>query len=87
MKVEKKEIENYLYDFELIEVTFPEVEKKDYDEIVKDVVDGNVKDATTEIKELCGLEQSSPDEFKIELAKNMDSEMGVYKDLESVIFE
>ncbi len=86
------EIENYLYDKEVLELycdsknlTFNEEE---YDLFVTNIYDQNLKDSTGKIKELCGLTKSiNADKFKLELSNYLKIGMNVYKELEECIFE
>ncbi|SFE69379.1 AAA family ATPase [Succiniclasticum ruminis] len=85
------ELENYLYDKEVLikycslnKLVFNETE---YDNFVTDIVNQNVKDATGRIKNICGIRTSiNPEVFKRNLAKCVDNSMKVYEELERVIF-
>ncbi|WP_339924667.1 ATP-binding protein [uncultured Cyclobacterium sp.] len=86
------EIENYLYDKEVLKLyclanslTFDETE---YDKFVTDIINQNLKDATGKIKNYCGITTSiNAERFKITLSDFMTSDMNVYKELEQCIFE
>lgn len=86
------EIENYLYDKEVLQaycekrrLTFDEAA---YDTVVHDIVNDNLKDQTGKIKGCCNLEISiNADKFKRTLATYITSSMQIYKELESVIFD
>lgn len=86
------EIENYLYDKEVLKsyctknsLTFDEVE---YDKFVTDIDDQNLKDETGRIKNFCGITTSVNTEvFKINLSTFITNDMTVYKDLEKCIFQ
>lgn len=86
------EIENYLYDKEVLikycalnGLTFDETE---YDKFVTDIVNQNIKDATNRIKNFCSISTSiNQERFKLELSKVIDSEMFIYTELENVIFK
>ncbi len=86
------EIENYLYDKEVLErycsknnLNFDE---KAYDNYVIDIVNQQVKDDTGRIKNFCNIIGSiSPEQFKKNLAKSIDSTMNIYSELEQVIFQ
>ena len=81
------EIENYLYDKEVLQVycaknglTFDEAT---YDTIVHDIVNDNLKDQTGKIKSCCNLAISiNADQFKRTLATYITSSMQIYKELE-----
>lgn len=86
------EIENYLYDKEVLKkycaensLTFDETA---YDEFVTDIDNQNIKDYTSKIKTICGITFSINQEvFKINLSKCIDETMDVYKELEQIVFE
>lgn len=86
------EIENYLYDKEVLkkyceknELMFDEVA---YDSFVTDIVNQQVKDSTGRIRNFCGITASiNAEVFKKNLAKVIDSSMQVYSELEQVIFQ
>ena len=86
------EIENYLYDKEVLkkycasnELTFDET---NYDAFVTDVINQNLKDSTGRIKNICGIRPSvNSERFKQNLASVIDSSMSVYTELEQVIFQ
>jgi len=85
------EIENYLYDKEVLKgycsvhnLNFEEIE---YDKYVTDIVNQQVKDGTGYIKNFCGIVGSiNAEKFKQNLAKVIDDSMGAYTELEQVIF-
>lgn len=86
------EIENYLYDKEVLKkycsiinnTIFNELA---YDNFVTDIVNQHVKDCTGRIKNFCNIVANvNPETFKRNLAKLIDPSMKVYKDLEEVIF-
>lgn len=85
------EIENYLYDKEVLSVycsknglVFNETE---YDKFVTNITDQNLKDETGRIKKYCGITTSiNPETFKLTLSQYVTEEMEVYKELEQCIF-
>lgn len=85
------EIENYLYDKEVLkkycdlnDLVFNESE---YDKFVTDIVNMNIKDETGRIKNYCGITTSiNAENFKITLSKIITEDMNVYKELEQCIF-
>ena len=86
------EIENYLFDKEVLEKYCAENSKEfdlqKYDSIVKDIILDNVKDKISKIKECCGLDiNEGNDKFKKALAKIVTADMNVYKELDEVIFK
>lgn len=85
------EIENYLYDKEVLKsycadnnLTFKEAE---YDEYVTDIDNQNLKDETGRIKSYCGITVSiAPEQFKLNLSSYIKEGMTVFKELEECIF-
>ena len=85
------EIENYLYDKAVLrkycEANSMVFDESTFDQFCTDIENQQVKDETGRIKSICGITVSiSPDSFKKNLAKYIDSTMDVYKELEDVIF-
>jgi len=85
------EIENYLYDKEVLNKYCEEnnliFDESSYDQFVTDIINQQVKDSTGRIKNICGIVGSlNPEVFKKNLAKVIDSTMSVYAELEKVIF-
>lgn len=86
------EIENYLYDKDVLKaycagegLSFDEAA---YDAFVTNVNDQPLKDDTSRIKNFCGIVGSiSADVFKIALSGYMTAEMPVFKELEACIFD
>ena len=86
------EIENYLYDKEVLKAYCDRnqlvFDENKYDNEVSDIVNDNLKDKTGVIKSCCGITISiNPEKFKQNLAECIDKTMNVYKELEKVIFE
>jgi AAA15 family ATPase/GTPase len=85
------EIENYLYDKEVLSyyctkngLTFDET---GYDKFVTNITDQNLKDATGRIKNYCGITTSiNAETFKLNLSEYVTEEMEIYKELEQCIF-
>lgn len=90
--IKRWELENYLYDKEVLSkfcskngLAFSE---SDYDAYVTDIYNQHVKDDTGRIKNFCNLTISiNPDNFKIELSKYISSDMNVFDELEKCIFK
>lgn len=86
------EIENYLYDKEVLKaycggenLSFNESE---YDAFVTDIVNQNLKDETNRIKNFCGIKSSvGADNFKVALSKYVKGNMDVFQELKSCIFD
>ena len=86
------EIENYLYDKEVLEAycleNHLEFNLDKYNSIVKDINNDNLKDQTSAIKSCCNIKGSlNPEVFKRNLASYITKDMNVYKELEEVIFD
>lgn len=85
------EIENYLYDKEVLQKYCQknnhEFDEMAYDEFVTDIVNQNLKDSTGRIKNICNIVTPiNPEKFKIELSLVIESNMLIYDELEQVIF-
>ena len=86
------EIENYLYDKEVLvkfcnknNLTFSEQE---YDTLVTDIENQNLKDDTGKIKNFCGITTSiNPEKFKLQLSELVSEDMTVFKELENCVFK
>jgi hypothetical protein len=86
------EIENYLYDKDVLKaycasegLSFDETA---YDAFVTNINDQNLKDETNRIKNFCGIKVSiNAEVFKIELSKYVTSHMPVFQELEGCIFQ
>jgi AAA15 family ATPase/GTPase len=85
------EIENYLYDKDVLKaycaaehLSFDEAA---YDAFVRNINDQNLKDETQRIKNFCGIKSSiNADVFKIALSEHLTSGMPVFQELENCIF-
>lgn len=85
------EIENYLYDKEVLMsycsksgLLFNEIE---YDKFVTDIDNQNLKDKTNRIRNFCGITTSINSEtFKLTLSTFISENMAVYSELEQCIF-
>ncbi len=85
------EIENYLYDKEVLKnyctnnnLVFNE---EGYDKFVVDINSQNLKDETGRIKNFCGITTSiNPETFKLTLSEYIEIGMNVYSELEKCIF-
>lgn len=86
------EIENYLYDMEVLKEYCKrnqlEFNETKYNNEVQDIVNDNLKDKTGIIKNCCNIVGSiNAEKFKRNLAACVDETMNVYKELSNVIFE
>lgn len=85
------EIENYLYDKEVLQkycqINGHVFDEAAYDDFVTDIVNQHLKNSTGRIKNICNIiTPINPEKFKIELSKVIESNMPVYIELEQVIF-
>ena len=88
------EIENYLFDKEVLrkycienQKTFDEI-KYDNNFTSQDLIDLDVKSKFSLIKSICSIPTHiNPENFKINLSKLITSDMNVYQELESCIFD
>ncbi len=90
--IRRFEIENYLFDKEVLEKYCIQnglvFDSSKYCATVADINNQNVKDKTEMIKRACGITHSLKSElFKINLSKVVTPEMDVFKELEKCIFE
>jgi predicted ATPase len=86
------EIENYLFDREVLEAYCTAqglaFDGTAYAALVGNIVDDNLKDETGKIKKICGINTSvNAEQFKRNLATAIRPEMSVYKELKECIFE
>lgn len=85
------EIENYLYDKDVLKAycrdkSLP-FDEAAYDAFVTDIVNQNLKDETARIRNVCGIRGSvSADAFKIALAGYLTENMLAYTELRDCIF-
>lgn len=85
--LKRKEIENYLFDYEVISKAYPSVNKDAYDTIIQDCINGDAKQQAGSLKNLCDSKsQMNKNEFKIHLSKCITNEMSVYNELKDCIF-
>jgi predicted ATPase len=85
------EIENYLFDKEVLKAycaaNSKEFKEQDFDNFVTDIINQNVKDETTRIKNFCNITTNvNAETFKLNLSTFITSNMYIYKELEDVIF-
>lgn len=90
--LKRYEIENYLYDKEVLKKYCEQeglaFDEASYDKFVTDINNQHLKDETGRIKNFCGISTSiNAEKFKRNLAKVIDGSMQVYQELEHVIFD
>ncbi|WP_111429017.1 ATP-binding protein [Rhodobacteraceae bacterium DSL-40] len=85
------EIENYLYDKDVLKA-YCSAENLNFDELaydmfVTDINNQNVKDSTNNIKNICGIIHNINSEiFKLSISKYITEDLPVFKELEDCIF-
>jgi predicted ATPase len=82
----RKELENYIYDLEIIKKFKPDINEEEYNKMINDIKDGDLKSKGVFLKKLCGREQISEIQFKRELIPYISKETSVYLELKSLIF-
>ena len=90
--LKRLEIENYLYDKEVLKKYCQknklQFDKETYDEKVTDIENQNLKDITSTIKNICDITTSiNSEKFKLNLSKLISEDMSIFKELEGVIFK
>jgi len=87
--LKRREIENYLYDWTVISKLDPTAIKEEYEKVVKDIVNDNVKDSGGDIKKNVtpSLDSNNLEDYKKLLAEQISPDMDVYKELEEIIFK
>ena len=85
------EIENYLFDKEILkkycDVNSLSFNEDKYDGLIKDIMDHNVKDEVGFIKSCCGISFNiNSEQFKLNLSKHITYETSVYSELVDCIF-
>ncbi|MCM1186438.1 MAG: ATP-binding protein [Lachnoclostridium sp.] len=86
------ELENYLYDKEVLkrycEQNGLQFNEEKYNDVVQDIMNDNLKDQTAKIKNCCNISGSiNADTFKRNLSTYIDDSMEVYQELKQAIFE
>ena len=86
------EIENYLFDKEVLKIYCLDkglqFDEAAYDNFVKNIYDQNLKDKVTYIRNFCGIKGSvSAENFKLAVAPYLTEGMDAFKELRSCIFD
>lgn len=89
--LERWEIENYLFDKEVLkkycELNQLQFDETGYDIFITDIINQNIKNEVGRIKNYCNIIGSINEEtFKIRLAENITEEMNIYKEIEKCIY-
>jgi predicted ATPase len=84
--LKRKEIENYLFDFEIIKKAYPDIDETQYKNIITDIKNPNVKDKAGDLMLLCKINTGmNKDNFKLNLAKFITKDTNIYKELKEII--
>lgn len=85
--LKRKEIENYIFDYEVIKKVYPRITEDDYKKIIVDCQEGEAKDNAGKLKELCAPgNKMNKEEFKIYLSQYITKDMNIYNQLKECIF-
>jgi hypothetical protein len=84
----RKEIENYILDFNIVKKAYPNISEEQYKEKIPDIMALTVKSQTGSIMQLCGINTGmSKFNFLLDLAKNITNDTTVYIELKKSIFD
>lgn len=84
-RLERREFENYLFDFEIIQKTFPSFDKTEYETIVSDIINDDIKPKITDFVSKIGI--TSKKDLRIKLAENITPDTEIYRQLHRIVFE
>ena len=89
--LERREIENYLYDREVLEKYCTQhslhFDADGYREFVTDIQNQNVKDNAAKIKTICSINPNfGTEKLNFQLAEFVTAETNIFAELEKVIF-
>lgn len=83
-KLQRREFENYLYDWEIMQKAYPTLTLEQYQTICKDITNDDVKAQTKPLMKLCS--ESNEKKFQLTLAAALTEETNTFKELEKIIF-
>ena len=83
-KLQRREFENYLYDFEILQKAYPILTKDKYANICNDIINNDIKAQTKVLMSLCN--ESNEKKFQLTLAASLTEETDTFKELERIIF-
>jgi hypothetical protein len=85
--LKRKEIENYLFDFEIVSKAYPLVKRSDYETLIPDIND-DVKSQAGKLMGLCAESGRgvNKDNFTKLFAPHVTQGTNIYKELKSAIF-
>lgn len=84
--LKRREIENYLFDYEILSKIYPDLVKKEYEKYILDIINDDIKLKINDLKTICKETRSiSNEKWKKEISKNITIDTEVYKELKSVL--
>jgi hypothetical protein len=83
--LKRKEVENYLLDYEILAKLHPELTKETYDTHVSDIVSDDLKPKIALLKEAVGKIQTPKRQFLLDLAKAITPDTETYKELAGLL--
>ena len=85
--LKRREIENYLFDIEILRKVRHEITNEEYAALIVDIQGGNVKDIAGQVMALCGINNGiNQQDFKKQLANLVTEETSVYQELKLLLF-
>lgn len=89
--LERWEIENYLFDKEVLkkycQTEGLEFNETSYDQFISDITNQDIKSENARIRNFCGIKTNiNPEIFKLNLSKIISEDMSIYAELEQSIF-
>ncbi len=84
--LKRRELENYLFDFEILSKKYPNIDIESYNQIIWDINEDDTKLKIWELKKLCWeIRSINEEKWKIELWFLITKDTNVYKELKSVL--
>lgn len=86
--LDRKEIENYLLDFEVVNKTYPLLLEGEFKKIIPDILSEDVKDKIGELMSACGIHTGmNKNDFLLKLSTFITKDTEIYKTLKQVMFD
>lgn len=83
-KLQRREFENYLYDWEIMQKAYPSLTLTQYQTVCKDITNDDIKAQTKPLMTMCS--ESNEKKFQLKLAEALTAETNTFKELEKIIF-
>lgn len=84
--LKRRELENYLFDFEILSKKYPQITIESYNQIIWDINNDDIKSKISDLKTLCGENRSiNKETWKKELWSLITNDTEVYRELKSVL--